>query len=152
MIAWLKKNQKQLGVLFLSAICSVAIHYKPEWRDLVLSIGAMLGLVGVHLPPMAYGAKPPPSPPPPSVKPPPLPMFATLPLSILFAVMLIAGVFNCANSKPVAAPNPTAADCIIDRTKAQLDCVREAGTEKQADECIAHVKATQDCTTVDGGR
>jgi hypothetical protein len=65
------------------------------------------------------------------------------PLLFLFAV-------GCHDDKPIVVANPVAADCIIDRTKAQLDCVKEAGTERQADECIAHVKATQEC--VDGGK
>lgn len=56
---------------------------------------------------------------------------------------------DCYGDKPVVTANPVAADCIIDRQKAQLDCVKEAGTERAADECIAKVKAAQEC--VDGG-
>lgn len=56
---------------------------------------------------------------------------------------------ECHEDQPVVSPNPQAADCIIDRAKAQLDCVAEAGTEKAADECIAKVKAAKEC--VDGG-
>lgn len=84
-------------------------------------------------------------------------MIESVPMSDRQWVWLLAVLLNVSGmlyacggpEKPILAPNPIAADCIIDRTKAQFDCVKEAGTEKAADECIARVKAAQEC--VDGG-
>lgn len=50
--------------------------------------------------------------------------------------------------KPIVPPNPVAADCISDRTIAQLQCVKDAGS-LPVDDCIARAKAANEC--VDGG-
>lgn len=52
--------------------------------------------------------------------------------------------------KPVETPHPVEGDCVIDRTQAQLDCVKSAPTSSAADTCIADVKAKKDCS--DGGK
>ena len=51
--------------------------------------------------------------------------------------------------EPVIVPNPVSADCLLDRDRAQSDCVsRDAGfSDRQA--CLEHVRATREC--VDGG-
>jgi hypothetical protein len=54
-MTWLKTNWRPMGILVLSAVCAGVIHFKPEWRDAVLAVGAILGAVGVHLDPIAYG-------------------------------------------------------------------------------------------------
>lgn len=57
---------------------------------------------------------------------------------------------GCHDDKPIVAPNPKAADCIVDRTKAELDCVKDKPSEAEAQACIADVKKKQNC--VDGGK
>jgi hypothetical protein len=64
------------------------------------------------------------------------------PLLFLFAA-------GCHDDKPVVVANPVAADCIADRTIAQLGCVKDAGGQP-VDDCIAKAKAAKEC--VDGGK
>lgn len=52
---------------------------------------------------------------------------------------------TCHDDKPIVQPNPQAADCIMDRTKAEIDCVKDNKTRVEADACIEKVKATQEC-------
>lgn len=63
--------------------------------------------------------------------------------------ILLVFLIACHDDKPIVTPNPGAADCIVDRTKAQLDCVKDNDSGAAADKCIADVKAKQEC--VDGG-
>lgn len=65
------------------------------------------------------------------------------------SVGLITLACGPGSDKPVETPHPVEGDCVIDRTQAQLDCVRKAPTSSAADVCIADVKARKDC--VDGG-
>lgn len=61
-------------------------------------------------------------------------------------VLLVAACGEA--QKPIVAPNPQAADCISDRTIAQLQCVKNAG-RLSVDDCIARAKAANEC--IDGG-
>jgi hypothetical protein len=69
---------------------------------------------------------------------------------VLNVTGMLHAVVHCGGpDKPVVAPNPTAADCIAARTKAELDCITQNDAEAAADRCLADVKRTHEC--VDGG-
>lgn len=62
---------------------------------------------------------------------------------------LLALAAACHDDKPIETPHPVEGDCVIDRTQAQLDCLKKPSSA-EADVCIADVKARKDCT--DGGK
>lgn len=67
----------------------------------------------------------------------------------LFSIIALATASCGGTGKPVETPHPVEGDCVVDRTQAQLDCVKTAPSSAAADTCIADVKAKKDCT--DGG-
>jgi hypothetical protein len=67
---FVKANWKQLTIALLSGLCAAALIYRPAWYPYVVIAGSTLALIGLHLDPIAYGAKGPPP----------------LPLLFLFAV------------------------------------------------------------------
>jgi hypothetical protein len=61
-MVWLKQNYRQVLVALLSAVAAAIIQLRPEWRAYVLAVAGVLGLFGLHLPPVSYGASPDPKP------------------------------------------------------------------------------------------
>jgi hypothetical protein len=58
---------------------------------------------------------------------------------------------SCAAPSPATQASIAAADCVIDRTVAQAECVRDNDSGADIDACRAKVKAAKDCTK-DGGQ
>jgi hypothetical protein len=54
-MAWIKQNWRQFLVAMLSATAATIIQLRPEWRSYVLAAAGVLGLFGLHLPPVSYG-------------------------------------------------------------------------------------------------
>jgi len=56
-MVWLKQNYRQVLVALLSAVAAAIIQLKPEWRAYVLAAAGVLGIFGLHLPPISYGGE-----------------------------------------------------------------------------------------------
>lgn len=54
---WIKANGKQIAVAILSLASAFVVVKFPQYRDEALAIGGALGMLGLHLQPVTYGAK-----------------------------------------------------------------------------------------------